>query len=238
MVGETVEIEEILFQGCPRGVDSLLLVVLDVPVALVEAAFVQLPISHADPTEFVLAGFFFARHVVATSILFDRRQTLGTVLGVGRDPIGSLRIVFALLDPFLQHVTVHRFVPLTNATETKMISTVADNQPGVRMGHLDGLGAARSRTPFDESVAFHKTVGDQQLILELDLLILYEPEDILIGDQRTTSDGRAGDGLTGPLVHDLGLQVFEPTVVAVEVSAFEPCHVTRFAFFKTNFAQN
>jgi hypothetical protein len=41
----------------------------------------------------------FTGHVIAAAILFNRRETLCALLGVGRDPIRRLRVVGALLEP-------------------------------------------------------------------------------------------------------------------------------------------
>ena len=43
-------------------------------------------------------------HVVAASVLLDGGEALGALLRVGRDPVVGLRVVVALLDPFLDQV--------------------------------------------------------------------------------------------------------------------------------------
>ena len=42
--------------------------------------------------------------MVATSVLFDGSAALGALLRVGRDPVGRLGVVVALLDPLLDQV--------------------------------------------------------------------------------------------------------------------------------------
>lgn len=38
-------------------------------------------------------------HMITTTILLDRRQTLGAFLGIGTDPVGCLRVIGTLLEP-------------------------------------------------------------------------------------------------------------------------------------------
>jgi len=49
----------------------------------------------------VLAVLVLAHHVVAAAVLLDGHAALGTLFGIGRDPVGRLRVVVALLDPLL-----------------------------------------------------------------------------------------------------------------------------------------
>src|SRR5690554_6858143 len=49
------------------------------------------PRTHTDPAKLVFA--LAAGHMVAPTILFDRRLTFAALFGVGRDPIGRLRVV-------------------------------------------------------------------------------------------------------------------------------------------------
>lgn len=55
------------------------------------------PFAHTDPAKLILA--LFARHVVTSSILFNRRRALGTLFRVCGNPICSLGIVGTLLEP-------------------------------------------------------------------------------------------------------------------------------------------
>jgi hypothetical protein len=72
-------------------------------VAVVPARAVLRPRTHADPAELVLA--LTTRHVITSSILLDRRLTLATLLGVGRNPVGRLRVVCTLLLPHFNQST-------------------------------------------------------------------------------------------------------------------------------------
>ena len=64
-----------------------------------------LPGPEADPAEVRLAGLVLANHVVAATVLLYGGVALGALLGVGRDPVGGLAVVVALLDPLLDEVT-------------------------------------------------------------------------------------------------------------------------------------
>jgi hypothetical protein len=72
------------------------------------------PVGHADPTELVceasalfdhskrvLTSTLFARHVIATAILLNRRVALGALFRIRHQPVGRLGIVGALLFPQL-----------------------------------------------------------------------------------------------------------------------------------------
>ena len=69
-----------------------------------------------------------------------------------------------------------------------------------------------------------KIVGDEVLILEPDLLVFDEFDDRLIVDENVALACRAGDGLTGALVHDLRRQVLGPARRAVHVAALQTVH--------------
>ena len=91
--------------------------------------------------------------MVATTVLLDRRGTLGTFLGVGRDPVGRLRVILALLQPFLNQKTRARPMIVERAPKTEGIATGASHrrhrlfQQGFLDAAFDGVLAIRSRTP-------------------------------------------------------------------------------------------
>ena len=69
-----------------------------------------------------------------------------------------------------------------------------------------------------------KVVGDEMLVLQLDLGVVDQLGDGLVVDQDVALARRTGDGLTGALVHDLGRQVLGPAGRAVDVAALQPGH--------------
>ena len=62
---------------------------------------------------------FPARHVIAAAVLLDRRIALWTFLGVGRDPVGRFRVIFALLQPLFHETARRRLVVGQRAPETE-----------------------------------------------------------------------------------------------------------------------
>lgn len=107
-----------LFLGI-AGRPGLLFVVA---IAVVPGGAMRLPGAETHPTEVVLAVLVFANlihifivlnysntkktklfthHMIASAVLFNRHLTLGALLGVRRYPVGRLRVVITLLDPFL-----------------------------------------------------------------------------------------------------------------------------------------
>ena len=72
----------------------------------------RLPGPQAHPAELVLAALVLAYHVVAATVLLDDGAALGALLGVGRDPVGGLAVVVALLDPLADQAAPDRVVPI------------------------------------------------------------------------------------------------------------------------------
>ena len=68
-------------------------------VTIVPARAMLRPLAHAHPAE--LVATLPACHVVTPSILLDGGVTVWAFLCVGRYPVRRLRVVLALLDPFL-----------------------------------------------------------------------------------------------------------------------------------------
>jgi hypothetical protein len=95
-----------------------------------------------------------AGHMVATAVLLDCRIALGTLLGVGRDPVCSLGIISALLEPPLYQVARSRLMVCENASEAKAVPTVASHRRHhlVQITLLDlafnSVYAVWSRAPF------------------------------------------------------------------------------------------
>ena len=103
-----------------------------------------LPRSEADPAKICLARLIFAHHVVASTILFDGRTAGRALFGVGRYPVGRLRVVVTLFDPLLDEMTSHWIVPILRAGKAECMSTQALDGLGLNMGDFDGMGAIGS----------------------------------------------------------------------------------------------
>ena len=69
-----------------------------ISIAIIPLSPMLWPRTHANPTEFILA--LFARHVIAPTILFDNRFAFRAFVGICRNPVWSLGIVCAFLEPF------------------------------------------------------------------------------------------------------------------------------------------
>jgi hypothetical protein len=59
-----------------------------------------------------LAALILANHVIAAAVLLDGGPALGALLRVGRDPVGGLAVVVALLRPLPDQRAPHRIVPV------------------------------------------------------------------------------------------------------------------------------
>lgn len=57
----------------------------------------RFPGAEAHPAEVCLAVLVLADHVVAATVLFNGHIAFGTLLCVGRYPVGCFRVVVALL---------------------------------------------------------------------------------------------------------------------------------------------
>ena len=143
------------------------------------------PGSQAHPAELILAGLVLAEHVVTASVLFNDGATFGTLLGVGGDPVARLAVVIALLDPFLDQMTLDRVMPVLTAVEAEAVVTPTLDRLGVHMLRqendyletdinpdphldLDSITAMRTGAPLEQSVALHEAVGDEMLVLQFD----------------------------------------------------------------------
>ncbi len=64
---------------------------------------------------------FPAGHVVTATVLLDGRLTLGTFFCISGDPIRGLRIILALLKPFLDKRARRRKVVVEVTTKTEIV---------------------------------------------------------------------------------------------------------------------
>ena len=104
VVHVAIAIMKVSIQGCPGFLLALTCsfgVVFIVPIAVIPGASMRLPGAKTNPAKISFAGLVLANHVITTSVLFDDRPAFGTLFGVGGYPIGSLGVVVAFLNPFL-----------------------------------------------------------------------------------------------------------------------------------------
>lgn len=93
--------------------------------------------------------------MVATTVLFDRGVTFGTLLCVGGYPVGRLRIIFTFLEPFFDNGARRGLVIVEDATEAEMVTAVTvhrwddTGKFAVLDLAVDRIYAARCRAPFE-----------------------------------------------------------------------------------------
>ena len=66
-----------------------------------------------------------ACHVITAAVLLDGRQTFGTFFRVGRNPVRSLGVILALLQPHLDQRTGWRLMIVQTASETETVLACA-----------------------------------------------------------------------------------------------------------------
>jgi len=110
--------------------------------------------------------------VIATAIFFYCHITFRAFLGVSSNPVGRFRVVIALLDPALEQRASHWVVPVLAALEAECVHALACDGSRLHVLHLDGVVAVWARTPPQQPVALYEAVGDEVLVLELDLGVL------------------------------------------------------------------
>ena len=157
-----VVIMQVALQGGARPrlrVPRVLPALLVEPAAVVPARAVLLPQAHAHPAEFVAA--LAARHVVAAPVLLNGRVALGALLGVGRNPVGRLRVVGALLQPPLDERAWRRLVIGDATAEAEGVTAFAMHRGhnAVQVFLLDaafqGVFAIRSGAPLEVFLVIH-----------------------------------------------------------------------------------
>lgn len=137
------------------GVASVYAALLVETVAVVPAGTVVAPGSRADPAPLVAA--LAAGHVVAASVLLDSAGALGAFLGVGRDPVGRLGVVFALLDPQLDQRADGGAVGGLAAAKAEGVAAGASDRGDddlellVRGVAFDGILAVGGRAPAEDA---------------------------------------------------------------------------------------
>ena len=92
-----------------------------------------LPRPETHPAEVCPTADVPADHVVAPAVLLDGSLALGALLGVGRDPVGGLRVVVALLDPPLDERAADGVVPVLGAGEAEEVAALALDRAGLNL---------------------------------------------------------------------------------------------------------
>ena len=183
---------------CVSSVDTILLVV---SIARVPCVPMLGPRSHANPTELVLA--LLACHVatctqvnrtvqisspkidsLATSVLLDRRMALGALLRVTLDPIRSLAVVLALLQPKLGDRADQRTVIALLSTPKAEIVLVRASDGGhnrlqaglgTRRVTLRGIVTARGGAEPERVIALDKVPDEKSVELGFRLFVHFDP---------------------------------------------------------------
>ncbi len=94
-----------------------------------------------------------ARHMVAATVLLNRRITLGTFLRVGRNPVGGFTVVCAFLQPPLDKFAGRWLVIVQDAPEAESMTAPAgyrrNNLVEILLldGTLDSILAIGGRAP-------------------------------------------------------------------------------------------
>lgn len=112
-----------------------------------------LPLAQAHPTKIHFTVLIFTDHVIAATVFLDGNITLGALLRVRSYPVGSLRIIVTLFDPFFQKVTFDWIVPVFPAREAKRVRTLTRHRPTLDVLHLYRIVTVWRRTPSKQSIA-------------------------------------------------------------------------------------
>ena len=102
-------------------------------------------------------------HVITASTLLNGGFTLGTLLGVGVNPVCSLRVIFTLLGPHAEVVTADRLVSRSRAAETESVTALTGDRYPPSAVSLDREGAARGRTPLHQLVLLYERLSGEVL---------------------------------------------------------------------------
>lgn len=106
MIRVSVVVVEVSLQGLSApslSIPSIGTTLLFKSIAVIPAGPMLRPDTHTHPAEFVTA--FSARHVIAATVLLDGGVAARAFFCMRRNPVGSLRVILALLDPLLHQCT-------------------------------------------------------------------------------------------------------------------------------------
>ena len=171
--------------------------------------------------------------MVAALVLLNTGGTFGTGLGIGQDPVGSLRLVLALLIPRRQLPTSGRGVWLIATLEAEVsVAHVAlghESARGSRVQHLlsaDGNAlASGSRTPAGEGVALDKVA--ELIGLEFGIGVRSEGLVFFLGDDLLAIGLRTGLADAHGAIGQGNIQEASPAVPAELVATGHAEHLVR-----------
>lgn len=86
-------------------------------------------------------------HMIASAIFLNGHITLGTLFSVCCNPIGSFRVIIALLDPFFKQTTLYRVMPILAAFEAENMATLTFHRTSLNVQHLYGVRTIGWWTP-------------------------------------------------------------------------------------------
>lgn len=197
------------------------------------AVDVVVPVTHADPTELVLAAA--AGHVVTAAVLLDRRVALRAILRVHVQPLQGFRVLPALFYPLAQLATADRLVVVFPAAEAKAVIAAALDQLWLGARHFDNVAAAARRwTPTKQFVRLDERVSYEPAVLCFVLWGSQEAHDGFVVDQNVTSVVDARDRFGLALLRNFRFQILRPAVRAVQMAAWQAGHFVRLHRAKTN----
>lgn len=86
---------------------------------------------------------------------FKRNWNLAidTNLGVGSDPVGSLRVIIALFDPFAEQSASHGVVPIVTASKAERVTTTTRHWSRFNVLDSNYAAAIWARAPPQEPIA-------------------------------------------------------------------------------------
>lgn len=142
------------------SIARLLGIVLIEPIAIIPRGSMWLPGPETHPAELGSARLILAYHVIAAAVLLDGDVALGTLLGVGCNPVGRLRVVVTLLYPLLEPLALDRIVPQLSAPEAEHVATQAPHSLCVKVLRSHRIRAVRCRAPPHQTVALDEAVCD------------------------------------------------------------------------------
>lgn len=184
------------------------------------AAAVASPVLSTNPAEFVVT--LTACNVMAASVLLDVDSALRALLGEANDPVsGAQSRCFDLLE-LLHELAWNQVVSLRVAGEAKLEAAEAAHGGLVRNTHinLDGVGAVRRGTPFDQSTVDDEATGNQLLVLRLEFLRKHFVDKVIINGHVAVVT-RTFDAVGKVALIDGSFDVQLETIAAKEVAAVQ-----------------
>jgi hypothetical protein len=161
MIHVAIAVVQIALESVTRlflRVARLFSVVLVEAIAVVPRGAVRLPRATTHPAKFGATRLILANHVITSAILLDCDVTLGTLLGIGRYPIGCLRVVVALFYPLFEPFAFDWIVPQLTASKAEDVAARTLHTLVVKVLSFYGVGTIGRGTPSHQAIAFNKAV--------------------------------------------------------------------------------